>query len=153
MLLHKIKEIKKGIKPFKIPFRSILFKEIPKNKTDNTTCGTTSASANVEFNDQFNLRVEDEKLEHNDPRKFEYESCSVPCVYYNFHHVFIYSLYLVHVFTSLQGHFHIQPFTCRRHGKMSNTRCCFVNNSVGCTGYSCALCYVERSHLLSTFLI
>ena len=31
MPLHKIKEIKKGIKPFKIPFRSILLREIPKN--------------------------------------------------------------------------------------------------------------------------
>ena len=27
---------------------------------------------------------------------------------------------------------------------MSNTRCCFVNNGVGCTEYSCALCYLER---------
>jgi len=61
--------------------------DIPKNNAD-TTCTTTSASANVEHNDEeFNLRPEDEVMDNNDPRIYNYVSCSVPCVYYNFHHV------------------------------------------------------------------
>ena len=61
--------------------------DIPKNNAD-TTCTTTSASANVEHNDdEFNLRPEDEVMDNNDPLKYNYVSCSVPCVYYNFHHV------------------------------------------------------------------